>query len=134
MGEGERQADSKGGKSPEMWHLEDRLQDEDAHGMGQELGGEQPPRLKESKLPGCAALCPPLLSWPLSSGVLRQRPFVHTWVELEAGAARSVVTGCSLWAALNPGCSHLSLLPQSWRLNISLEPSTALSLRPHRAE
>lgn len=83
---------------------------------------------------GCAALCPPSLSWPLSSGVLRQRPYVNTWVELEAGAARSVVTGRSLWAALYLGCSHLSLLPQSWGLNVSVEPSTALSLRPHRAE
>lgn len=54
----EGQADSKGGKSPEMWPPEDRLQDEDAHGVCQELGGKQPPRLKKSKLPGCAGLCP----------------------------------------------------------------------------
>lgn len=54
----EGQADSKGGESPEVWPLEDRLQDEDARGVGQELGRKQPPRLKKSKLSGRAGLCP----------------------------------------------------------------------------
>lgn len=91
---------------------------------------------EECSLPGSRSpSCLGMLAFVLCSP--EERPRVHTWVELEAGTARSVVNviasgqRCTQVVHFSAIVGHVAL---SWRLDIALEPSIALSLRPHRAE
>lgn len=117
-------AESKGGKSPEMWHWKTGSK------MTMPMGWAR--SWEESSPPG-----PRSPSWPLSSGVLRERPYIHTWVGLEAGVARPAVTVVASGQRSTRDVhftANAGGLALSRQLDVSLEPSTALSLWPHRAE